>query len=146
MKNVCWFKYSLYEASVFKPIGILSTLKHNLTLLLHKKHTRLSSKPSLSSLTFYTHLISQFSLFALSLSMVYYSFVCSTSSIFWLRHSFIYTFDFFYIFSTLVEYCFKYHWWCQRKLQFLCIPWRPITTISQNRINFFMKNESNKSK
>ena len=94
MKNVCWFNYSLYEASVFKPIGILSTLKHNLTLLLHKKHTRLSSKPSLSSLTFYTHLISQFSLFALSHSMVYYSFLCSTSSIFWLRHSFIYTFDF----------------------------------------------------
>ena len=149
MKNVCWFKYifSVKQVSLFKPIGILSTSEHNLTLLLHKEmYTTLVQTLSLLSHVLCPSNFSIFSFRSLSLSMVYYSFLCSTSSIFWLRHSFIYTFDFFHIFSTLVKYCFKYHGWCQQKLQFLCIPWRPITTISQNRINFSMKNKSNKNK
>ena len=101
MKNVCWFKYTLSvkQVSLFKPIGILSTSEHNLTLLLHKEmYTTLVQTLSLLSHVLCPSNFSIFSFRSLSLSMVYYSFLCSTSSIFWLRHSFIYTFDFFTFF------------------------------------------------
>ena len=96
MKNVCWFKYSFYVKQVSLNLSVSSPHQSTTWRFCYIKKCTTTLVQPLSRLPYvlYPSNFSIFSFRSLSLSMVYYSFLCSTSSIFWLRHSFIYTFDF----------------------------------------------------
>ena len=116
----------LSESRVFSNISVSPTLEYNLTLLLHKEKCTNLVKTLSAPLQIYNHLISQFSLFSLTLYGILLFLMFHI--IYLLIKAFLHLhIRFFYIFYIgLTIFSFKISLMMPTMLQFLHIPWRPL--------------------